>query len=86
MEVVEETLQPEGSPEGYTISVNLEDEHVTVNILATTYFGARSVKVCKSKNEYLTHLFRHAFETLFQLAAWDAASSSFNIAASVEVV
>ena len=85
MEVVEKTLQPEGAQEGYTISINLEDKHVTVNIIATTYFGARSV-VYKSKNVYLMHLFRHAFETLFQLAAWDAASSSFNIAASVEVV
>ena len=45
MEVIEETLEPEGAQEGYTISVKLEDEHVTVNILATTYLGARSVQV-----------------------------------------
>ena len=51
MEVVEKTLQPEGAQEGYTVSINLEDKHVTVNVKATTYFGARSV-VYKSKNVY----------------------------------
>ena len=51
VEVVEKTLQPEGAQEGYTVSINLEDEHVTVNVKATTYFGARSV-VYKSKNVY----------------------------------
>ena len=86
MEVIEETLQPEGAQEGYTVSVKLEDEHVIVNILATTYFGARSVQVRQGQNVNVKYLFRHALETLFQLTTWDTVSSSFNIAASVEVV
>ena len=69
MEVVEETLQPEGAQEGYTLSVKLEDEHVTVNILATTYFGARSVIYYVKARKYIHHIFsdmplKHFFKWL----------------------